>query len=218
MKAIIAVTSLFIASISTSFANELTVNIMTISEEAYHNEMTKRKPYPQPTIEKITDQKQLMASLSGRLVLDGYLEIKNSNAERIIKLEHFDDECLFNAYYPQEQSLYFTCGHESDTVISMVDGRYIDETPELRIYSPDGKYRLSGYYNGQEPSSFIQKKVDNQWVTMSENAKPADESSTGYYLYFISEFTWITDRHFVFKNPFNTTFYMGDTNADVAAK
>jgi len=73
----------------------------------------------------------------------------------------------FIAYFPSEEILLFEGGHTSDFSISIKTGESLKTVgnPEYFIDSPTKKYRLNGWFPGQECSSyFFQKKTSGNYT------------------------------------------------------
>lgn len=74
-----------------------------------------------------------------------------------------NDEEMFVAYYPHEDILLFEGGHSSDVSFDLKNGRETEETgnPEYIVASPNDKFRLNGFFDGQEcVSYFLQKNIN----------------------------------------------------------
>lgn len=205
----ILVAALLIAGSAESYSKGLTFDINKISEDTFNERLRDGRPSKNVELEKVTDLDATKEMLTGRMLLDDSLTIYDPEGHVIFNENYFEEECLFIAYYPQESLISFRCGHESDTLISIEEGEYVYENPESRIYSPDGTYRLTGYYNGQEPSYFIQKNDNGSWVEMKETEKPRDEHTPGFYLYFPENFTWLSNKEFIFSSAIASDFYIG---------
>ena len=169
----------------------------------FDNILKEAKPYTQPVLNEIKNFDKVLELFPKRLIIsEDELEIRDGNNKYLTSINLMYSG--FIAYYPDDNVLYFEGGHNTDVVISIDSGAEIYETPKNRIYSPNGDYRVSSFYNGQEPSSFIQIKTDSSWKELTNQ----EDNSDPYLFFMVRDFHWITDNKFIFIN-YNGTFFSG---------
>lgn len=104
------------------------------------------------------------------------------------EIEHF----YFVAYYPSEDILLCEGGHTIDISFNLKTGQETEETgnPDIIDFSPKEKFRLNGYFGGQECYSyFIQKKINDQFVKIIQLDEEF-EKLTKHWLCTIGESFW----------------------------
>ena len=226
------VISLLLVSGFTSFCyaqpEPVVLEFTPISVEQYQD-LAKQKPtYSQPQVVEIGDEAAAYAMLGEQIKIvseqiddsewyKSTLYLYNPDGEQIYQYKYFD-ECAFSAFYPQEQLIYFVCGHESDWLVSTKTGEEIDENPRYRMTSPDGRHRISGYYNGQEPWAFLQSYDEGKWCTpevtirlsQTVELKPEQEPYYQAALFaMMGEKHWLGDDHWIFySHSYNQHFEM----------
>lgn len=80
-------------------------------------------------------------------------------------------ECGLLAYYPDENIIVSECGHTSDDCYNLSTGKTTTQigNPEYILESPNKKFRLNGYFPGQECSTyFIQKNIEGVYLKVLE--------------------------------------------------
>ena len=80
-------------------------------------------------------------------------------------------ECGLMAYYPDENIIVSECGHTSDDSYNLSNGKTTTQigNPEYILESPNKKFRLNGYFPGQECSTyFIQKNIKGEYLKVLE--------------------------------------------------
>ena len=80
-------------------------------------------------------------------------------------------ECSLVAYYPDENIILSECGHNSDDSYNLVTGKNTSQVgnPEYMLESTNKKFRLNGYFPGQECSNyFIQKNINGEYLKIFE--------------------------------------------------
>ena len=120
--------------------------------------------------------------------------------------------------------LSFVCGHESDWLVSTLTGEEIDENPRDRYTSPDGRHRISGYYNGQEPWAFLQQYDASKWsspevvirlsdgVELKQDQAPYDQEAL---FALMGGKHWLSsDRWIFYSRSYNQHFDMRMVDAD----
>ena len=151
---------------------ELTTNaykivLDEISKENFDTE--EKKKITNPSVEKITDIKKIKHILKNKLVLkyheeDDYYQIKKILTDNNKEVDTYLDECGITAYYPKYHYLLLECGHSSDYLINLKNGK--DDinrigNPDYYIPSPKNTFRLNGYYSGQSNVHFLEKNNKN---------------------------------------------------------
>ena len=203
-----------------------------ISSEKYQALVQNKVAYAQPKLVEIKDSKSAYAMLGKRINITQEpvenadwiretLNIYSTKGESIYQLEDFET-CGFEAFYPQEQLLSFVCGHESDWLVSTLTGEEIDENPQDRETSPDGRHRISGYYNGQESNAFLQSYDEGQWRTPevtirlspTVELKPEQEPYRQEWLFaLMGEKHWLSnDRWIFYSHSYDQHFDMRMVN------
>ncbi len=135
-----------------------------------------------PKINKITDidliieKTKKWASIKYNVVGDNpkdrtyYLDkITLETGEVIFANSH--GECGLTAYYPDENIIVSECGHNSDDCYNLSNGKTTTQigNPEYILESPNKKFRLNGYFPGQECSTyFIQKNIKGEYLKVLE--------------------------------------------------
>ncbi|EKE68101.1 hypothetical protein [Gallaecimonas xiamenensis] len=176
-----------------------------ISLQAFREALAQAQPNPQPRLDSIQNWDQAQALLAGRLILDSDLKVLDATGRVLAQEAQFADWCDFDAYYPALDQVSFKCLQENDVLLDMATGQQQEDDPRQRRYAPGGQYRYGGYYNGQEPVSFIQKRVGEHWLTLRE----ATDTMASGKLYFPSDFTWVSARRFVFQSTLDQGYFMG---------
>lgn len=80
-------------------------------------------------------------------------------------------ECGIYAYYPDHNIIVSECGHQSDDCYNILTGKSTMQVgnPEYILESPNKKFRLNGYFPGQECSNyFIQKNINGEYLKVLE--------------------------------------------------
>lgn len=86
--------------------------------------------------------------------------------DRNNKTIEINDYYAFVAYFPEEDILLCEGGHSIDASFNLKNGETTELTgnPNIIQSSPNKKYRLNGYFGGQECSSyFIQKRIEKEF-------------------------------------------------------
>ncbi|MDO6705507.1 hypothetical protein [Photobacterium sp. 1_MG-2023] len=175
------------------------LKVTEISAQEFQQYQGQAPSYKQPELKKVTDFQATQKELGNRFSLNETLVIQDSLGEVVREESYFEDECRFNAYYPVEEIIFFTCGHEADTLISLRTGEDLSGNPERAVYSPNHQYRYIDDYNGQDSEHFLQKKVDQEWVDVYGHHE--NETMT---LWWATELTWLNEQSFIFKKPSNS--------------
>lgn len=173
-----------------------------------------KEPIPYEPI-KFTDFEDVKTTLSHR-VQWGNVEFLEDGAalEKITlpngQILHLDKDSMeyeFVAYYPSLEIMVFEGLHSNDFSISLRTGESLETVgnPDYIVHSPSGKYRLNGWFPGQECSSyFIQEKVGNHYTYLT-GFEYGDDTFANNLCYF-KKFAWVDDGKFVYSLP----FYSGD--------
>ncbi|MVZ65307.1 hypothetical protein GQF61_05530 [Sphingobacterium sp. DK4209] len=110
----------------------------------------------------------------------------------------------FVRYYPSERILLMEGGHTSDFSIDLNQGiAQVDlvGNPAYLLSSPSKKYRLNGYFPGQECSEyFIQQKGTTGYQLLGR--LPLSVTEEGFDLCTITDIFWKNDHEFYFRNFF----------------
>lgn len=159
--------------------------------------------------------------LKGRVVFGGYnsdthlidstldgemiCAVHFSNGKSIITNENqFFWEAGFVRYYPSEDILLCEGGHSSDVSINLKNGSFgadIVGNPEYIVSSPSGKYRLNGWFPGQECSDyFLQKKTPTDYQLFTRI--PMDVSKEGFDFCTLIDIFWLDDANIYFRNTY----------------
>ncbi|WP_282628072.1 hypothetical protein [Empedobacter sedimenti] len=163
--------------------------------------------------------------LKGRVVFGGYnsdtnlidstindqmifmINFANKNKIFANEEEYFWD-MAFSRYYPSEEILLCEGGHSSDFSFDLKNGIIGPElvgNPKYIRYSPSKKYRLNGWFPGQECSIyFIQKQTKSAYKPYT--FIPIDLTKEQFDLCTIIDIFWKTDTELFFRN---TYFYDG---------
>ncbi|WP_413533894.1 hypothetical protein [Empedobacter brevis] len=122
--------------------------------------------YKPDKIKKITDFATAKKMLEGVVEFSenehyiGLRRILFRNGE--VYIDRYEEE-VFSAYYPIEDIITFVGGHETDVSYNLKNGQRTEETgnPDYIVTSPNKKFRLNGFFDGQECVSYsIQKRID----------------------------------------------------------
>ena len=139
-------------------------------------------------------------------LLQNRVEFKTFDNDETILIEkiHFGNgitkslndiyEGLFVAYFPEYDFILLEGGHTTDDGYDLTTGKNIDEAgnPADQTISPKGKYRISGVYGGQECSTYIiQKNENNKFVKIGE----IDNIDLCYFI----KYFWEDDTTFYFS-------------------
>jgi len=131
------------------------------------------------------------------------------------------NEFTFIAYYPSEEILLFEGGHSSDFSFSIKTGETLATVgnPEYIKHSSSGKYRLNGWFPGQECSSyFIQEKVGDHYTYLTSFDYGTDKLLKE--ICYFKKFAWISDTKFIYSFPnyspkkYKTQYFMGQINKE----
>jgi len=111
------------------------------------------------TVEKIL--KDYIRIDSSRVITTDIAEIKDKTGNIISSVEDYKGE--FIAYYPMEDILLLNGGHESEMTFNLTTGEttQLIGCPENAIASPNKKYEITGWFGGQECTSYIIRKYIN---------------------------------------------------------
>lgn len=137
-----------------------------ISEEEFQEQKQQNKY--QYYVEKTTDIKTIKSILKNQIieddVEDDFLVIKKIIADNGKALDTDLEECNLVAYYPDYHYLLLECGHAADYLIDLKNGTDdIDRigNPDFYLPSPNGRFRLNGYYTGQSFFYFLERDWDD---------------------------------------------------------
>lgn len=181
--------------------NDFKIVIDEVSEEQFNAK--ENSEIVESPIEKITDLEKIKEFLKHQLVIENQVEdyykiikIITDNGKTFDYFEQHLDECDIAAYYPKYHYLLLECGHSSDYLISLKDGK--DDVnrignPNYYIVSPKNKFRLNGYYSGQSNIHFLEKNNDEkepEYLLSISNLIPSD---------YIEKLFWVDDNTIYLK-------------------
>ncbi|VTP97312.1 hypothetical protein [Sphingobacterium daejeonense] len=110
----------------------------------------------------------------------------------------------FVRYYPTENIVLFEGGHTSDYAIDLKNGSIdvmVVGNPQYIQYSPSKKYRLNGWFPGQECSDyFIQEKIGDNYKVLAR--MPIHLTEEGFDLCTLKDIFWYSDRELYFRNTY----------------
>ena len=184
------------------------INITT--EEIEASEFKRLYKEPTDKLVKLTNFEEVKKLLSGRvqwtnseMMEDGGAidNITLLNGQKLNIDENFVD-FGFVAYYPSEEIILFEGGHSSDFSISIKTGETIETigNPDYIVHSPSGKYRINGWFPGQECSVyFFQEKIGDRYTYLSGFGFGDDKFGTDLCYY--TKFSWINDEQFIYALP-----------------
>lgn len=144
---------------------DYSLTIELLDSVQYYAEKAKVN-YKPDKIEKIIDFAKAKKMLNGVVEFIegehyvGYRRILFRNGDTYT--DRYEEEG-FVAYYPTEDIILFEGGHTSDVSFNLKNGQRTVETgnPEYIVTSPNKKFRLNGFYDGQECIFYsIQKSID----------------------------------------------------------
>ena len=144
--------------------NDYNVIIDEVSKEEFNS--AERHKKGKPSTEKVTDIKKIKTILKDQLIgeinEDGYYTIKKILTDNDKETSAYLDECEITAYYPEYHYLLLECGHSSDYLINLKNGK--DDinrigNPDYYTPSPQNTFRFNGYYSGQSNVHFLEKNI-----------------------------------------------------------
>ncbi|MFD2969211.1 hypothetical protein [Sphingobacterium bambusae] len=113
-------------------------------------------------------------------------------------------EIGFVRYYPTEDVLVFEGGHSSDYAVDLRNGLVGPElvgNPSYIVQSPSAKFRLNGWFPGQECSSyFIQRKTKTGYQKYEDI--PLHLTEENFDLCTIVDSRWASDSTLFFRNTY----------------
>lgn len=183
--------------------NKATIQTTEIDRLAFNKRY--KKP-AKPIVDKITSQKEIQELLGSRLkwknIEDLGLTIDEIIVEnkQTLRINQKTNDYFLVAYYPKEEILLFEGGHTSDYSISLKTGEILETTgnPEYIQESPNKKYRLNGWFPGQECSSyFFQEKTENNYTYLTDFGW-GNKNAGGNVCYF-DQFCWVNDGEFIYS-------------------
>lgn len=185
--------------------NKATVQLKSINEKQF-KQLQQKSHSPKLNPTKIVDFDSIKSALGNRatwimadeydfLILDSF---KLSNG-RQYKINQESNDYGVAAYYPTEEVLMLVGGHESDFSISFKTGEVIETVgnPDYIVNSPNNKFRLTGFYPGQECSSYFFQEINN-----GEFRYLVDfgwGSTFGEDVCNFKTFVWTDDTHFAYS-------------------
>lgn len=173
------------------------------------------------TLPYVSDFEVAKKLLKGRVVFGGYnnstrLIDSTLNGEWIYAV-HFEngksiltnqDQYLWDVgffrYYPTEDILLCEGGHSSDFSIDLknaVVGSELVGNPKYMLLSPSAKYRLNGWFPGQECSDyFLQMKTAQGYELLTRI--PMHISKEGFDFCTLKDEFWKDDTNLYFRNVY----------------
>ena len=150
----------------------------------------KNKIESQKDVEKLLGSKVTWKDVEyyGRQIDEIYLD--NGQA---LQFNHETNDYSFVAYYPTENIMLFEGGHSSDFSININTGELLETTgnPDYIIESPNKKYRLNGWFGGQECSTyFFQEKTKTAYNYLTDFSND---------ICYFTKFSWINDTEFLYS-------------------
>lgn len=157
-------------------------------------------------LEKITGPDSIQAALEGRVswrtmsyrsdTIPDTLRFSNGN-QVTINPDLF--EYWIRAYYPEEDLLMFTGGHESDFSISLRTGETTETVgnPAYIRESPGGKMRLNGIDHGQGCLNYFFQEVHGEGLRYL--CRFDHEQLVLPSFCWFEDFYWITESAFIFS-------------------
>ena len=146
--------------------NDYKVIIDEISKEEFHQSEDEKNS--NLSVKKIIDIKKIKSILKNQLIGE-YNEYDSFIIKKILtdngrEINVYLDECSITAYYPQYHYLLLECGHSSDYLINLKNGK--DDinrigNPDYYLSSPQNTFRLNGYYSGQSNVHFLERNNKN---------------------------------------------------------
>ncbi|MGJ1204406.1 hypothetical protein [Sphingobacterium lactis] len=113
-------------------------------------------------------------------------------------------EIGFISYYPTEEVLVMEGGHTSDYTINLKTGTVGPElagNPLYIVRSPKGTFQLTGWFPGQECSSYLlQKNNGDSYVFYS--TFPDSVTDYGFDFCHMIGVYWVSEHEFYFRNTF----------------
>ncbi|AIM61871.1 hypothetical protein IX49_15540 [Cellulophaga lytica] len=207
----------------------LKISTKKINELAY-TKIVSKLPKVSHTYKKIGDLDSVKTLLKDKVtwktifydekyLRDDALEsITLANGQKLLLNQESNDYGFtkgWSGYYPDLGILMLEGGHSSDLIIHIKTGESNNTVgnPEYLITSPTGKYRLNGYYGGQECVTYsLQKKIDGKYSYLGK-------VNPDYDICVFHSFTWVSDTQFVYtlilpedyaeKTP-RLTYYSGE--------
>ena len=143
--------------------------------------------------------------IDSTLVGSFLLKIVFENGDSLVARKHdILSEIGFWRYYPTEDVLLCEGGHSSDYPINLKTGEMGGEVvgnPAYIVESPNKKFRLNGWFPGQECSDyFIQKNQSGTYIRYA--GIPMDLTKESFDLCNISSIFWDGDQVLYFRNDF----------------
>lgn len=117
------------------------------------------------------------------------------------KLYYEFEECIFKAYFPEEDILLCEGGHTSEVSFNLKNGNETEQTgnPDILVFSPKEHFRLNGHFGGQECSSyFIQRKINNEFIKVVQLDEEF-EKLTKHWLCTVGESFWSDENTLYLK-------------------
>ncbi len=151
-----------------------------VIDSAKYNSVKQNCKVRENNMIKITDFDEVKRLLKGTVEFEeenqAVRKIHFRNGKKYTELSDYDYS-FFIAYFPEEDILLCEGGHSTDISFNLKNGNETEETgnPDLFLFSPNKKYRLSGSYDGQECNGYfiqVSKKEDfEKIINLEEEVK-----------------------------------------------
>lgn len=198
------------------------IRIFKIDSASYFQER-ERPTQPQDSLLYIENLDDVKQRLKGRVIfgassyLNGLSSVDTAVEGMSLYLVRFANgdsltfrdkpeftEIGFVRYYPTEEILVFEGGHSSDYAVDLRNGLVGPElvgNPSYIADSPSKRFRLSGWFPGQECSSyFIQRKIKNGYQKYEDI--PLHLTEENFELCTIVDSRWSSDSTLFFRNTY----------------
>lgn len=155
-------------------------NISAVDSIIFKKNQLKFK-VPKVKVNKITDIPTIIEKTKNHIKIS--YQVIGENKEKYYYLDKIKlktgeviycnnySECGIYAYYPDENIIVSECGHQSDDCYNILNGKGTMQVgnPAYILESPNKKFRLNGYFPGQECSNyFIQKNIQGEYLKVFE--------------------------------------------------
>ncbi len=181
------------------------ISITKIAKEKY-KELLKGVSQENLKVKKISDVDAVKTILKDRV--DWFRNTNESNGIKTITLDNgqklsFDINSIdfsfteYSGYYPEHDILVLEGGHGIDVCFSIKTGEseLTIGNPTYIISSPKNRYRLNGYFGGQECISYFFQENENgqfEYVTLLDYK---------YGICTFKEFYWLNEKEFMYAIP-----------------
>jgi len=198
------------------------INIFKIDSASYFQDRDMRTQ-PQDSLPYLENLDEVKRLLKGRVIfgessyLNGLSNVDTAVDGMSLYLIRFANgdswtfrekpeftEIGFVRYYPTEDVLVFEGGHSSDYAVDLRNGLVGPElvgNPSYIVDSPSAKFRLNGWFPGQECSSyFVQRKTKTGYQKYEDI--PLHLTEENFDLCTIVDSRWTSDSTLFFRNTY----------------